>query len=166
MDILQNFGFDLKLFLAQIVNFLILAYVFKRFLYKPVTDMLADRKKKIQQGIEDSEKARILLEETEKKKNTILRDTRTEAQEIIDSAKKIADEARAEILGKARKESDSIIQDAKTQADLQMKKMQQQLQAMSLDVSYGILSKTIQNLFTDKERAEILKRSEESLKNN
>ena len=52
MEILNNFGFQPTLFIAQIVNFLILAYVFKRFLYKPILKTLKDRQKTMKRTVQ------------------------------------------------------------------------------------------------------------------
>jgi F-type H+-transporting ATPase subunit b len=50
MEILNQFGLDWKLFIAQIVNFLVIAYIFKRFLYKPILDALHKRNDAIKKG--------------------------------------------------------------------------------------------------------------------
>jgi F-type H+-transporting ATPase subunit b len=58
MEILKTFGFDPILLGAQIINFLIIFYLLKRFLYKPVLGMLKTREDKIKEGIKQAEEAR------------------------------------------------------------------------------------------------------------
>ena len=55
MNIFQNFGVNPILLLAQIVNFLIILYVLKRFMYKPVLNILKNREDEIKKGIEDAQ---------------------------------------------------------------------------------------------------------------
>ena len=62
MEILDSFGFDPVFFTAQIINFLILAFVFKKFLYKPVLKILSERSRKIAKGLADAENAKLALE--------------------------------------------------------------------------------------------------------
>ena len=66
MEILKNFGFEPVFFIAQIVNFLILFFVFKRFLYKPILKLLKERAREITKGLEDADNAKKTLEDAEK----------------------------------------------------------------------------------------------------
>ena len=63
MDALQTFGLQPYLFVAQVVNFLIIAYVLWRFLLKPMMTGLKLRKDKIAQGLADADRARRTLAE-------------------------------------------------------------------------------------------------------
>lgn len=163
MEILEEFGFQPSLFIAQIINFLILAYIFKRFLYKPVLKILKERQEKIKKSIQDAEKTVKLLEETEKEKEDVLKKTRIEADKIIDDAKKIADETRAKILEDSRMEAEKIIKEAKVQATAEMEKMEKRISMVSLDLSKKILNNIISTLFSDKEKEEVLERSSKQL---
>lgn len=163
MELLKNFGFEPSLFFAQIVNFLILAYIFKRFLYKPLLTVLKQRQEKIVKGIEDSEKAALLKEESQKERSEILKQTRAEADEIIKTAKNIAEQARQEILKNSQTEGQKIIQEGKLQASLQIQKMEKKMKEISLDLAYDMISKVIQSLFTEEEKQLILRRTIQKL---
>lgn len=166
MEILNTFGFDVKLFVAQIVNFLILAFIFKKFLYKPILNMLKQRENKIKRALEDAEETRRILEQTEKKKNEILKDTRTEAKKIIDDAKEIADKARGEMLESSRKEAEKIISSAKEQGILEMEKLEKRVKIMALDISYSVLQNVIKSLFSNEEKEKILKKAVKEMEKN
>ena len=73
MEILNNFGFEPILFFAQIVNFLIIYLVLKKFLYKPLLKVLNDRKHKIEEGLKSAEESNRLLKETIDKEQEILK---------------------------------------------------------------------------------------------
>jgi len=65
METLSSLGIDLKILLAQLVNFGILIFLLSKFLYKPVLKMLDQRKKKIAESIkkaEEIEKKEIAIE--------------------------------------------------------------------------------------------------------
>jgi hypothetical protein len=83
MEIFEQFGFDLKLFAAQIVNFLVIAFIFKKFLYKPILDTLQKRKAAIKKGLKDAEDASLALEKAEESKEQILNKASKEAESII-----------------------------------------------------------------------------------
>lgn len=51
-------GFDWSTFVLEIVNFLILVWLLKRFLYKPVMNMVEKRRASVEQTLKDAEDAR------------------------------------------------------------------------------------------------------------
>jgi len=51
-------GFDWSTFALEIVNFLILVWLLKRFLYKPVLDMVERRRASVEKTLADAENAR------------------------------------------------------------------------------------------------------------
>ncbi len=67
MEILNNFGFEPILFVAQIVNFVIIYLLLKKFLYKPVLKLLKERRDIITKGLKQAEESARLLEETVQK---------------------------------------------------------------------------------------------------
>src|SRR3989344_2501397 len=116
MEILKNFGFEPVFFTAQIINFLILFFVFKRFLYKPILKILKDRTNAIEKGLRDTESARVALEEAEAQKEKIiaqahdaalleLASARDQASDIsIELSKKVLDRVLTEFFTKEEKE--------------------------------------------------------------
>ncbi len=158
MQIFNQFGFNWYLFLAQIVNFLILLYLFKRFLYKPVLKNLKDREKKIEQGIHDAEEATKAREQAETERNAIIKKASTEAQEILAETKKTAEALRAEILEKSRVDADRIMEQAKRQANTELDNMRKQATGLSLELSKKILDNVIGQLFSKQEKDDLVKR--------
>ncbi|MCF7989609.1 MAG: hypothetical protein K9M02_04115 [Thiohalocapsa sp.] len=95
---------------AQIVNFLILVYLLKRFLYKPVTNAMARREERIADRLEESrereaaaererERLHERMERLEERRDAILEQAREEAEkerrQLMDAARDEADAARA-----------------------------------------------------------------------
>ncbi len=156
MEILNQFGFSPILFFGQIVNFLILAFIFKKFLYKPILKTLNERKKKIAKGLKDAEEAAEALSHAESEKEVILVKASKEAEKILDDTKKAAEEMRDEILTGARSDADKIITSAKAQVDAQMEEMEKRAKKASLDNSVAILEKVLDSLFTKDERKKIM----------
>lgn len=89
--------------IAQIVNFLILVYLLKRFLYKPILNAIEERERRIASQLEDAAKQKAeatqereqyehLNEDLNQKKATLLKEAQTaadtERQHLLDEAKK------------------------------------------------------------------------------
>ena len=71
MEKFAQFGVEPILLGAQIVNFLLLLYLLKRFLYKPVLGIIKKREDKIRLGLEAAAKGEELFKkaaEEEKKR--------------------------------------------------------------------------------------------------
>ena len=165
MEILNQFGFDLKLFAAQIVNFLVIAFVFKRFLYRPLLAVLNKRKTTIQKGLLDAEKAQKALEEAESKKDEILSKAGKEAERIINESKNQAASSRELMLEDTKKEIASMMEATKAQIELEKENFKKEAKNMSLELSRQILATTIENLFDKKEQETLIKKSLTKIKN-
>ncbi len=164
--ILEQFGFNWGLFIAQIINFLILAFLFKKFLYSSLLEMIDKRRKTIEQGLKDSEKAALALESAQSEKDVILKQAAQESQAIIEETKKTADSLKEEILLTARTEAEKIITDAKKQSEIEMEKMKKEAATMSLALSKAVLDKVVTDLFSKSEKETVIKKGLERIQKN
>ena len=73
-------------FLAQICNLMIQLRIFKKFLLKPVKQVIADRKAKADSEIADAQKLRTEAEAMKAEYEQNLQNARTEANQIVASA--------------------------------------------------------------------------------
>lgn len=108
-----QFGIDLKLILAQAINFAVVAFLLWRFAFKPVMATLDERQNKIAEGLQFAEEAKTQLAETEKRQAEVLREANAKAQEILHEARENA--ARFE--EKMKNETASQIEDMRRRAD-------------------------------------------------
>ncbi|HEX3818558.1 MAG TPA: F0F1 ATP synthase subunit B [Chthoniobacterales bacterium] len=99
----QNFGFDLKIFLSQVVSFIIVALLLKRFAYKPILAVLEERRQRIAEGLLNAEKIKQQLAEAEQRYQEILSKGNAEAQKMIDEAR-----ASAGVIAE-RKQQEAIV---------------------------------------------------------
>jgi F-type H+-transporting ATPase subunit b len=104
-------------FFITIINLLILFFVLRALLFKPVSKFIKARAGKIQDDIDKAERdkrdAKQLLEQYEKK----LSDADAEAELIIKGAREQAEADAERIKENGRKEAEAIIAAAKVQAE-------------------------------------------------
>ena len=112
MDILNQFGVQPILLAAQVVNFLILLFILKRFLYKPILKVLEERKQKIEQSLKNAESIEKKLLQTNEEVEKILANALKEGQKILDESKEMA----AQIIEEAKITSAEIINKTYEQA--------------------------------------------------
>ena len=104
MELFYALGLDIRILLAQFINFAILVFVLYRFAYKPIFSVLEERKRKIQEGVEKFERAEKTLEEEHQKSAEILKEAKKEAKEIVEKSSRTAQSQREELLSLAKSE--------------------------------------------------------------
>ena len=123
----ETFGFNVWLFLSQVISFAIVALLLRIFAYKPILKVLEERRQRIAEGQLNAEKIKQQLAEAEQRHAEILAKANAQAQKMIDEARESAghlaerkqQEAVAtaeQIVAKAREAS--AIEHERTMADL------------------------------------------------
>ena len=124
---------------AVFVLFLALSY----FLFNPARKMLNDRKEKIQGELDmaaaDMEQAQELKEEYEAK----LKDVDKEVQEILSEARKRALANENQIVAAAKEEAARIIERAKVEAELEKKKMADDVKKEMISIASAMAGKVV-----------------------
>jgi F-type H+-transporting ATPase subunit b len=89
-DTAETFGWNPWLFLSQVISFIIVALLLKRFAYKPILAVLEERRRKIEEGQLNAEKIKKELAEAEKRYQEIIVKANADAQRMIDEARESA----------------------------------------------------------------------------
>jgi len=129
MDLIDKLGIDLKLLIAQAVNFLILLAILTKLVYRPILKLLDKRKKMIEQNVEDTKKIEERLTKIEEEKEKIISDASKKAMEAIEKAKKEAEEEKQKILMNAKKEISSLAERYRAQLQEEKKQLTQEVKA-------------------------------------
>lgn len=86
-EIGETFGWNPRLFLSQVISFVIVALLLRRFAYKPILAVLQQRRDQIAQAQLNAEKIKQHLAEAEQRHAEILSRANAEAQRMIDEAR-------------------------------------------------------------------------------
>jgi F-type H+-transporting ATPase subunit b len=129
--LLASLGINLKLFLAQLLNFAILLVVLWRFAYKPLLNMMEARTHKIERGLKNATEAQVLRDRAGAEHAKALKDAEIQVRGLIEDAHKAAAKVREESLAETRSEIEKQIQAARTQLDAERATM---MQALKKDV--------------------------------
>lgn len=164
MEIFKNFGFDPILLVAQIVNFLIILFLLKKFLYKPVLDMLKKRRDDIEKGVKDAEEGRLTLEKALEEEKKILRKAQEQSKKIIDDASSQALLISTDIEQNSRRQAEKILTDAKVQIVQETKEAEKRLAQDVSKLSIEFLSTSLKEIFGEKEEKLIIEKTIKRLK--
>jgi F-type H+-transporting ATPase subunit b len=113
---MEALGIEPIYLFAQIVNFAIIFFVLRKFLYKPVMTMLDNRRKEIEDGLDLAKKMETEETRLKDKETQMTADAKKQAKAIIDDAKKQLDAQKKEIIAEAHEQAAEIIAKAKAQA--------------------------------------------------
>ncbi|PYI94051.1 MAG: ATP synthase F0 subunit B [Verrucomicrobia bacterium] len=86
-ETLETFGWNLQLFLSQVISFVIVAWLLRKFAYKPVLAVLEKRRQQIAEAQLNAEKIKQQLAEAEQRHAEILSKANAQAQKMIDEAR-------------------------------------------------------------------------------
>ena len=138
-DLIHKLGIDWKLLLAQIVNFVILLFLLKKFLYKPLINLMNNRRQKIEEGLEKARKGEEEFQKIQELRDKELAKVQKEAEVIIQKAKEVGDKKQQEILKEAEEKTKKIIEEAKGRINIEKEKM---LKEVRQDVANLVITAT------------------------
>lgn len=145
--ILESLGFEFPKFLWQLVNFLILLFILKKFAYKPMLNMLDERKKSIEDAINNAETAKNEAEKLRKEYESRLAEAKQEAQSVIAKATKLGEEMKNEIITNAQNEANKAIQRAQEEIaiekDQAIAALRDEVAILAIMAAGKVLGKTI-----------------------
>jgi F-type H+-transporting ATPase subunit b len=142
-EVFGQLGINGPLLISQIVNFIILLLLLRVFLYRPILNMLEQRKERIAQSMKDAERVSAAAREAEQEKAKILETARREAQEIRAQATRDTERIAQEIRARAEQEAQEIRMkaqaDAQTQAEATLANANKQIAELTIAATEKLL---------------------------
>lgn len=86
----ETFGVNWPFFIAQLINFILVLLVLKKFAFGPIQEILDKRRARIAEGEAKLEEIEIKLAESEKEKAALLEKANADAKRLIGEAKESA----------------------------------------------------------------------------
>ncbi len=109
----------------QTINFIVLLILLRIFLYKPVVAMLDARAQRVRESMEQADQARRAAEQAEADRQTLLAETRREAEQI----RARADEQAKRILADAESRAHERQQQIEEQAEASARQIEERVMA-------------------------------------
>lgn len=152
---MENLGIDSKLLIAQLINFALFFFIFKKYLAKPFMKFISDEK----QSTEDKEKlmvkAKAMEEKLKENEKTMKAALKKESDAQIQEAKESAQKIKAQLLEEAEKEIDDLKARAKKQFVQEQAEMQREAKQKISDISFLIVNSALKEVLTTEMRKKI-----------
>lgn len=133
--------------LVSIVNFLVLLYLLRRFMWGPITATLDRRASKIREGLELTEAVRREREQLKQEVEKLLAQARRDSAAIAERTTKAAEAAAADIRTQAKAEADRIREKGRVDAhqlhDQALAQLRGELASMVVFAASRILGREI-----------------------
>ena len=113
--------------IVQTIVFLILGWITMKFIWPPLTAALAERQKKIADGLAAAEKGEKSLVEAQANVAELVKDARVQATKIVDQANRRANELVDEAKLSATAEGQRLVTAARAEVQLDQSRAREQL---------------------------------------
>lgn len=122
-EISKQFGFHTAHFIAQIISFSIVAFLLHRFAYKPILQVLEERRQRIAEGLANADRIKAELAKTEAARQEVLQQANLQANKLIEEARAAAARVQEQETQKAIATAEQIIAKAREAAALDHARM-------------------------------------------
>ncbi len=163
MFIMEKLGIEPLQLATQVFNFVIMVAVLTYFLYKPILRMLKERRDKIAQGLEYTEKMKQEVEKTEAKRLAIINAAKEEGRAIVEESKKAGKLVEADIIEKAHEEARAIVEKGKADVEMERINMEKKLKDQMVSVAGAIAAKALESALSVKVQRSLIDKKIRSL---
>jgi len=119
----RTFGWTKENFIAQCISFAIVAFLLHRFAYKPILNVLEQRRQLIAEGLANADKIKAELARTEAQRQEVLAQAGVQANKMIEEARAAAARVQEQETQKAIVQAEQIITKAREAAAADHAKM-------------------------------------------
>lgn len=142
--------------IAQIINFLILLFILKKFAWKPLIEAIEERQAKIAGALDSAEQDRAAAQQMKAEYQQQLQQAKYDAQAIVEKAMKVADETKNEIISSAREEHARLLAAAQDQIARERQQALEDIRSEVVALSLAAATKVIGQSIDEKLNAKLV----------
>ena len=163
-NLIETFHIDIKLLIAQVINFAIVFAVLYFFALKPLMKVMLERTKKIEKSVDDAKKIEEKLVRSEEEYNKQIAHAKKEANIILEKAGQQAEENKKQMIVKAKEEIGQIINQEKANMQAEKAKTLKEIKREVADLVVVSVEKVLEKKLDEKEDQALIKNIVKSTK--
>jgi F-type H+-transporting ATPase subunit b len=140
---MEALGIDYRILIGQIINFLILLFIFKKFVFGPVLARLESRRATIDASLKKAEEMNVKETQLIAREKAVLSEASQQAAKFLSDAQAAAEQIKADILAKASEEQNRLIEKTKAQLVLEKNQMIESAKSEVTDLAIGLCEKIL-----------------------
>jgi F-type H+-transporting ATPase subunit b len=141
--ITSTFHVDIKLIIAQLINFVITLVLVYFVLGKPLIKMMHKRDLHIREGVNNAATAKELIEKTKSEYDLALSNAQNEANNIYQEGKKQAEIKKTEMIENAKVEVALMIENGKKSLESEKQKIMDDVKKEIVELTINATSKVL-----------------------
>lgn len=135
--------------IAQVINFLVLVLLLRRFLYKPVLQAIENREQKIKDQLQEADEHMEEAKEEKSRFEKKNRELEKDRDNILEEAREEAEKHRKALLEEARKEAKALQEQLEEELKEERKELQHELQQRIKQQVFDISQKALKDLASE-----------------
>jgi F-type H+-transporting ATPase subunit b len=148
-------AFQINLFwiIAQAGSFLLFLVILYLVAFRRIGGVLEERRSRIEQGLRDADQARVDREQAAAERLRVLGEARTEAEEILSRAQRVADENRERDMNATRAELDQMRERAAADIAAEKERALAEVRGQVADLALAAAARVVgETMNTERER--------------
>ena len=141
--------FEFGLFFWQVLIFVGLIFLLKKFAWKPILDAVNEREEGIKNALESAENARKEMQNLQADNQRILNEARAERDAMLKEAREMKEKMVADAKNEAQAQGEKMIEQAKaaieSEKNAAMAELKSQVSTLSLSIAEKLLKDELSN---------------------
>ncbi|WP_374505902.1 F0F1 ATP synthase subunit B [Flavobacterium sp.] len=143
--------FSFGLFIWQVVIFVGLIFLLKKFAWKPILDAVNEREQGIKNALESAENARNEMQNLQADNQRILQEARAERDAMLKEAREMKEKMVADAKSEAQEQGQKMIDQAKAAIESEKNAAMADLKSQVATISLSIAEKLLKEELSNKE---------------
>lgn len=161
---LSSLGINLKSFVFQLITFVIVLLILRRWVFPKLVATLEERRKTLEESLIQAKETQEALERAEEKSAEILHKAREQADEALNEAKNQAKDVVAKAEAAAQEQANRVIKEAEDHLDQERTKLREELKNELSDLVVLTTEKVLRTKLNAREDAKLIEQSIKELK--
>lgn len=144
--------FSFGLFFWQMLLFLMLLFLLKKFAWKPILNALNEREEGIKNALESAENAKLEMQNLQADNQKLLQEARVEREAMIKEAREIKEKMISDAKEEAKSEADKMIVNAQEAIESEKKSAIADIKNQVANLSIDIAEKVVKSELSNKDK--------------
>ncbi|MDC8002384.1 F0F1 ATP synthase subunit B [Aequorivita todarodis] len=151
MEKLVN-DFSFGLFFWQIIIFVLLLILLRKYAWKPILNAVNEREEGIKNALDSAEKAKLEMQNLQADNEKLLQEARAEREVMMKEAREIKAKMISDAKEEAKAEADKTIAQAQAAIESEKKSAIAELKQQVAELSLEIAEKVVKHELSDKDK--------------
>ncbi|AFL80671.1 ATP synthase F0 subcomplex B subunit [Aequorivita sublithincola DSM 14238] len=144
--------FSFGLFFWQIVIFVLLLILLRKFAWKPILNAVNEREQGIKTALDSAEKAKLEMQNLQADNEKLLQEARAERESMMKEAREIKTKMIADAKEEAKAEGDKMVANAQAAIESEKKSAIAELKQQVASLSLEIAEKVVKHELSDSDK--------------